>query len=288
MLLTRVLSALVLIPFVLALLYLGGLPLLLLVLAAAGLGYYEFYAMFRRAGQPPFLFVGLAVALAAVAVSYFPRADLAPALLTAALLLTLAYSLLRLHPLQQVAADWALTLAGALYVGWLLRYAFLLRMLPAGWESSVTATVVTWPGCSLLALTCGGWEWSLTALAATWAADTGAFLTGRAIGRHKVCPHISPGKTWEGVAGGFALTIIAALLAGAVLLGLAVWQGLLLGLLIAAAAVVGDLAESLLKRAAGVKDSGALIPGHGGLLDRIDSILFVLPAVYYFHVWIVS
>ena len=263
MLFTRVLSAVVLIPFIVWLLYRGDWPLLLLALAAAGIGYYEFYALFRRAGQRPYLLVGLAVALALVGAAYFASGELAPVVVAAALVLTLAYALLQSRPPQEVVADWALTLAGALYVGWLLRYALLLRAQPAGWE------------------------WSITALAATWAADTGAFLTGRAIGRRKVFPQISPGKTWEGVAGGLALAIVATLVAGSALLGLAAWQAVLLGLLVTAAAVVGDLAESLLKRGAGAKDSGALIPGHGGLLDRIDSLLFVLPAVYYFQVALV-
>jgi phosphatidate cytidylyltransferase len=101
------------------------------------------------------------------------------------------------------------------------------------------------------------------------------------MGRRKLIPHISPAKTWEGLAGGILGAVVAAMaLSG--LLKLSILAAALLGLALCAAAVAGDLAESLIKRAAGVKDSGAIIPGHGGVLDRIDSILFVLVTVYWF------
>ena len=127
----------------------------------------------------------------------------------------------------------------------------------------------------------GGAAWLLIVLLGTAACDTGAYFVGSAVGRHKLIPHISPGKTWEGLLGG-ALGGIAAALALSGALRLDTWQAALLGLVVCASAVLGDLTESLLKRAAGVKDSGNLIPGHGGILDRVDSILFVLVAVYWF------
>lgn len=157
-----------------------------------------------------------------------------------------------------------LTLAGALYTGGLLGYAPLLSAGRAGGDGD------------------SGTYWLLAVLLGTAANDTGAYFVGSAIGRHKLAPHISPGKTWEGLAGGAAGAVIAALLLSGPL-GLTWVAGALLGLLVCAAAVTGDLCESLLKRAAGVKDSGRLIPGHGGILDRLDSILFVLVAVYVFR-----
>ncbi len=112
----------------------------------------------------------------------------------------------------------------------------------------------------------------------TWASDTFAYFAGKAMGKQKLCPQISPGKTVEGFIGGVAGTIITALIA-AYLFNFPLLHGAGMGLLIAFVAPLGDLAESLLKRACGLKDSGAILPGHGGVLDRFDSILFVAPAI---------
>jgi CDP-diglyceride synthetase len=161
-------------------------------------------------------------------------------------------------------ADLGITAGGAIYTGGLLGYAPLLAAVPEGTAQA------------------GGTTWLLMVLLGTAACDTGAYLVGSLVGRHKMIPHISPGKTWEGLAGGaFGAVAAALVLAGPLYLEL--WQALVLGLLVCAAAVTGDLCESLIKRAAGVKDSGNLIPGHGGILDRVDSILFVLLAVYVFE-----
>ena len=127
-----------------------------------------------------------------------------------------------------------------------------------------------------------GRNWLLFTLAGTSASDTGAYAVGRLIGRHRMAPRVSPGKTWEGVAGGFAASVGAMLAVGALLgLGVDLWEYAVVSLVVAIVAQAGDLAESSMKRAANVKDSGSIMPGHGGLLDRIDSILFALPAVYY-------
>ncbi|MFL5734950.1 MAG: phosphatidate cytidylyltransferase, partial [Chloroflexia bacterium] len=127
----------------------------------------------------------------------------------------------------------------------------------------------------------GGSAWLLMVLLGTAACDTGAYLVGSTMGRHKLIPHISPAKTWEGLAGG-ALGAVVAAVALSGLLRLDLGRAVVLGLFVCIAAVVGDLCESLIKRATGVKDSGNIIPGHGGLLDRMDSVLFVLLAVYWF------
>ncbi|MBP6597750.1 MAG: phosphatidate cytidylyltransferase, partial [Arenimonas sp.] len=133
-----------------------------------------------------------------------------------------------------------------------------------------------------------GPRWTLFALALVWAADSGAYFAGSRFGRRKLAPSISPGKTWEGVLGGLAASM---LLAVAVLpmLGLA-WPALpalvLLTLVTAAISVAGDLFESLMKRQSGVKDSGALLPGHGGLMDRLDSLLAALPIFAVGKAWL--
>lgn len=123
-----------------------------------------------------------------------------------------------------------------------------------------------------------GLRWLLYVLLLVWVADTGAYFAGRALGRHKLAPRVSPGKTWEGAAGGLLLVLGLALCAGPVL-GRPGPAFLGASLVVAAFSIVGDLTESLFKRHAGLKDSGRLIPGHGGLLDRLDSIMAAAPLV---------
>jgi phosphatidate cytidylyltransferase len=134
-----------------------------------------------------------------------------------------------------------------------------------------------------------GRDWVLLALFATFAADTGAYTVGKLIGRHKMAPTISPGKTWEGAMGGYATGALAVLALHA-LFGLpgALAAMVPLALLVPIAAIVGDLLESWLKRRMGVKDSSGFVPGHGGFLDRLDSVLFVVPAVYLYIVLVID
>ena len=154
-------------------------------------------------------------------------------------------------------------LAGPVYVGFFLGHGLALRDLAGGTENL-------------------GRSWLLFTLLVVFACDTGAFAVGRLLGRHRMTPRLSPNKTWEGAAGGLLASIGAALLVGVVFeLGVALWQQALIGAAASVAAQVGDLAESALKRAANAKDSGSIMPGHGGILDRMDSILFALPAVFY-------
>ena len=158
-----------------------------------------------------------------------------------------------------IAALWLL--GGALYIGLPLRYFIELRVLP------------------------DGAAWVFLALLTTFANDTAAYAIGRAAGRHRMAPGISPGKTWEGAAGGLVAAVVACPLL-AMLLGLPEGQWVLLGCGIALAAQAGDLLESMLKRWAGVKDASALVPGHGGVLDRLDSLVLVAPLVYHYSQWL--
>ena len=131
-----------------------------------------------------------------------------------------------------------------------------------------------------------GLEWTLVLLIGVMATDTAAYFAGRAFGKTPLAPKISPAKTWEGAAAGFLAAMLATGMATLMLdLRVIIWEALILGALIGSLSQLGDLAESRIKRRAGVKDSGWLIPGHGGMLDRIDSIVFPLPAVYYFVIW---
>ena len=157
--------------------------------------------------------------------------------------------------------SWAWTLGGILYVGWLLSYFVGLRGLE------------------------DGRNWVFLAILVTFGSDTAAYFVGKALGRHKLAPRISPGKTWEGTIAGFAGAIVISLLftlSTPLQLPIGYGQAVLLGFLISLFGQLGDLAESLLKRNTGVKDSGSLLAGHGGFLDRIDSIVFAGVVVYYY------
>ena len=164
---------------------------------------------------------------------------------------------------------------GPLYIGVLLAHIPLLSQLG-------TTGVLTDYGYGYEL----GRSWLLFALLTTFAADSGAYFIGRLIGRHKMAPHLSPGKTWEGAAGGLAAALTAAILLPLLPneylnLQLDWWQPALIGAALGSAAPAGDLLESALKRRAGVKDAGKLFPGHGGMLDRLDSLLLTLPLTYY-------
>ena len=158
---------------------------------------------------------------------------------------------------------------GPIYVGFLLAHALMLREITgAGAEVEGTSDL--------------GRSWLLFALLVTFAADTGAYLVGRAAGRRPMAPSISPNKTWEGSLGGFASAVAAALVLGLVFdLGVPAWQQAVIGGVVGVVGQWGDLIESKLKRIADLKDASSIIPGHGGLLDRLDSVLLTLPAVYY-------
>lgn len=131
----------------------------------------------------------------------------------------------------------------------------------------------------------GEW-WIMYLMLVIWAADTFAYFTGRAVGRTKLAPRISPGKTIEGGIGGLIGAAISSLLFNHLFgLGMDYGPAIVIAIIIGVVAIFGDLAESVLKRAAGVKDSGAVIPGHGGILDRVDSLVFATPVLYYFILW---
>jgi phosphatidate cytidylyltransferase len=158
--------------------------------------------------------------------------------------------------------------------GWSAGFGGLIALVPT-WVA-LTRMVELWPR---------GAQWALFVLVLAFAADTGAFFAGRAFGRVKLAPRVSPGKTWEGVLGGMALAAVVGIF-GARWFGLPAQSFLPLCLLSAAFSVVGDLTESMFKRAAGLKDSGTLFPGHGGMLDRIDSVLGATPILCVGLLWL--
>lgn len=260
--LLRILTAVIGIPVLVGLFYVGEWPLLALVAGMGLLAFWEFAQIGLRKGLRISVPLGGAAVLALALWAFLAPADgvYLGAILSGTAIAVLSWQLLR-HETHSVA-DGLMTLAGVLYVGLLIVHLLLLRNLGggSGWNA--------------------GLKWLLFAFLLTWAADTFAYFAGRAFGRRKLAPAISPNKTVEGAAGGAVATLAAGWLL-APLPGLEPWQGLLIAPGVFLLSVLGDLAESALKRYAGVKDSGRLLPGHGGVLDRFDSSLFVLPFVYY-------
>ncbi len=261
MLLQRVLSAVVLIPIVLGLAYLGGPGFAALVAVAAILAGYEFYHIMRNAGHQPSYLGGLVLITLFLLDAYYPGHGIWRWGAAAVVALSMVWQMLQTDT-KGFLVNWALMLAGALYVGGLFAHMISLRNLPRGLE------------------------WLMLAFLATWTCDTAAYMVGTWWGRHSFFAHISPRKTWEGALGGGLVSVLATTIASR-WMGLPTWQGLALGALLFLGATFGDLAESLVKRQVGVKDSSALIPGHGGMLDRIDSLLFVGTIMYYFILWVV-
>jgi phosphatidate cytidylyltransferase len=273
MLRQRAISAAILIPPLIVVLLLGGPWITLLVVAIAGLAASETFSLLRAAGYPVLPLLGIAFAVAmALAIAVALDAPDAPALGGASLLLAAVGLILvgvgafaRLDPRDGLAA-WAATVFGAIYVSQL---AFLVRL------GQVAPAI---PDDAPLSFLGAEQAWILLLVLGVWSYDTGAYLVGRRFGRRKFLSHISPSKTLEGLAGGLVATTVVVTL-GLWALGQPAWHGLLLGPIVGLVAQAGDLAESMLKRAAGAKDSSGLIPGHGGILDRIDSFLFAAPVV---------
>jgi phosphatidate cytidylyltransferase len=255
----RVLSAIILIPPVLLLAYWGGLWFLGLIMLLGALAGWEFYALVRRSGVVPLHWAGILAIFAFVASAHWPGSPALLPILTATLIITLIWTLFR-QEAQPVTA-WAWTLGGALYLGILLNHFVALRNLPQGLA------------------------WLTVAVLLTWTNDSAAYFVGRAIGRHKFWPRHSPKKTWEGVFGGLTFAVLVSSILGVLWLGLPWWNGALLGVAISIVGPLGDLTESMVKRQFGAKDSGNLIPGHGGAWDRIDSLLFIVPTVFYWAIF---
>jgi phosphatidate cytidylyltransferase len=265
----RVITAAVGVPLVIPAIWFGDpWPWFSLLIAAAALaGTYEFYHMANFNRREPLLYLGVLYSLALVLSPHYRSPDALPILITTTMLVSLIYLLCR--PAREKAFHkWAWTIAGAIYVGWMLSYWLSLRGLG------------------------DGRSWVYLAILTTFANDTGAFFIGRATGKHKLAPTISEGKTREGAIGGLICAVLGALIVAAVLnlispFDFKYWQIILIGLIIGLFAQLGDLVESLLKRNMEVKESGNLLPGHGGILDRFDSLIFVGAVVYYYVIWVV-
>jgi len=264
----RAVSAAIAIPVVAAVVWFGAPWTTILAVAWSIGAVLEFYTLVKYSkGLSPLVFPGIVLVLLFVISPHlenvFTSANISftSLLLTAAVMLPLAFLLGR-RGKENAFANWAWTVAGVLYIGWLMSYLVALRAFD------------------------NGAAWVYLALLCTFASDICAYLVGRTFGRHKMAPYISPGKTWEGAVGGVAGAIIVSVVV-ILLFGLPVtwWGAIILGALISVIGQVGDLVKSLFKRNVEVKDSGNFLPGHGGFLDRMDSIAFAGVTVYYFAVF---
>ena len=263
----RLLATAVFTPCFIVITQRGDLPFLILVDLIILTGLLEFYALLKNKGFDTARWVGVLCALGISWYAYFRAGVYANALLAVALIALMVFALLR-RSVEQAIVHISGTMFGVLYVGWLGSHFILLRELPrlAGYDYALGANYV------------------FLAVWLTWCGDSGAYIIGRAFGKHLLFPRISPRKTREGAVGALAFALLAGYLAQlsfASYLNLPTALGL--AALAAVAGMAGDLVESLLKRDSQTKDSGGTIPGHGGTLDRFDSLFFSLPLIYYYH-----
>ncbi len=261
MLYKRVISGLLFLPFfylftwVLPPVYLAGL-----VLVSGIIGQYEFYRMAKAGGTQPNVLLGLAAGAVMIVEAYtplFPGAS--NYYLTAFVLLLLSARLFSPAPVRGAIEDVSVTVLGVFYVAFLFSYMVAVRLLP------------------------DGKQWLVFLFFIIWASDIGAYSVGIPFGKHRLYEKISPKKSLEGLGGSLVAAAAMALLCRVwfmPVVGMAEAAGI--AVLLALVGTAGDLAESMFKRAAGIKDSGGIIPGHGGMLDRMDSMMFAAPVLYYY------
>ena len=268
---SRIITALVVLPVLIASILISWLQPLFVLLAAAALvlGLFEFYVLAKKRDLKPDAVAGYIAAAGLFVIFYITRPwqllDML-FLIQAVLLIfipgTLIAATLRGAPFDKMLASAGATILGVLYVVFLGGHLVAVR---TGFNQPLSADLLSFFFLVLMG------------------SDTGAYYVGRALGKHKLAPSISPGKTWEGVAGGIAASLILATIAHYWFFReLPLKLALPLAAVMTVLGILGDLTESALKRGAGTKDAAKLLPGHGGILDRLDSLLFNAPLIYYF------
>lgn len=271
----RVIFAVAAIPVVVAAVFFGDATLAALLAVTAALAAWEYYRIARAAGSEPLGALGIGGAALLPLIAHAHHLGLLVPLASwaaIALIVIFAATIWLRWPGGHPTAAAATTLFGIFYTGGLLSFAYALR-----YHEYTLGAIDRGAGAALL----------LFPLVLTWVSDTGAYAVGRLFGRHKLAPAVSPGKTVEGAIGGLlACALTSWIYARWVLvpqshLAMLPQTAVLFGVIVSVAVQVGDLVESMIKREAGMKDSSHLIPGHGGVLDRIDGMLFALPAAYW-------
>ena len=261
---TRLITGVIGAAIVVALVGWGNLPLFwVLVSSATVLGLKEFYDLAKGGQLPsyplPGMLTGWLLSLAPLVSIGIRKELLMLFTVTLALLALFMYALFAKEPLQEAMTALAVTVFGLMYVSWLFLHLTLLRGLPHGKQYVFYLLILVWAG------------------------DSGAYYVGKSLGKHPLSPVISPKKTIEGAIGGTAATLLASIIAKYTFLPqMSMLHAVTLGLLLAVVAQIGDLCESLLKRSVNIKDSGTLLPGHGGILDRVDGLIFAAPVLYYY------
>jgi len=269
---SRIITAAIVLPFLIASILIPQLYVLFIVLAAAAmmLGLQEFYILARKRDFKPEVTAGFLSAAALFTVFCFANNDRGERLDVQTLLLvviamtiaTLVAVTLRGAPFDKMLGSTSVTILGVLYIVLLGGHLVALRV---AFDQKLSAHLLSFFFLVLMG------------------ADTGAYYTGRAIGKHKLAPKISPGKTWEGVGGAIASALLLATLCHYWFFReLPLKWALPIAAIMCALGILGDLSESALKRGAGAKDAAKILPGHGGVLDRLDSLLFNAPLIYYF------
>jgi phosphatidate cytidylyltransferase len=262
---SRLMTASVGVPVAIVCSLVGGVPFLLAMNLVIGAGLFEFYRMMEAKGIKPYKTVGVAAGLGVSWYVYFLGGVFSSLFITLVLVAIMTMELFRRDG-ELAVFHISTTIFGVFYVAWLGSHVILLRQLGEG----VVGTDY-------------GGLFVIFAFALAWGTDTGAYFVGNAIGKKKLLPRVSPGKSVEGAVGGFVVAIgVAIVIKLTILPILSVADALLLGLMSPAMAILGDLVESLMKRDVRIKDTSRALPGHGGMLDRFDSVLFVAPLVYYY------
>ena len=264
----RILTAVVVLPFLIASILFASLWWVFVLLAAAAmiLGLWEFYLLCRRLKINPEVNTGFVAGAAILTITLQGNADITLLLgqfvIVALTIITLVVTVSRGAPFDKMIASVGATILGVLYVPFLGSHLLSIRM---GFTPALSAHLLSFFFLVLMG------------------ADAGAYYVGRAFGKRKLAPSISPGKTWEGVVGGVVAALAMATLAHFWFFReLPLKYMLPLALVMTVVGILGDLAESALKRGAGAKDAANILPGHGGILDRLDSLLFNAPLIYYF------
>lgn len=268
MMAARISVALILYVVSFALILLGNFPLSAEVLFIGLMGFYEFYRMALRKNVRVSLVPGLLCVAAIITGSSFFGEKYLSVILFVSILFILFVFIVRKDFHVSSFLDASGTVLGVLYTGWLLAHVLFIRQIPGkiqfgAYNMDMGAAVLIF----VMLLYTG--------------TDVSAFFFGKFFGKHKLCPNISPNKTWAGSIGGMALTLVLGWFLGPVV-GLLPWQSVVLSVLVSVFAQLGDIWESVLKRDAGVKDSGRFLASHGGILDRFDSLFFAAPVAYYF------